>query len=158
ITMAIRGQGVWSLVFGTITNNIVTTIGFWISCGWRLQWLFRWKAFQSIASYTLYLSGFNVLNYFARNADNLIVGRYLGSVPLGFYQMSYNLMTFPLQNFPSVISQVMFPALSQVSQDNARFRSAYTRMCMLIGLFTFPAMLGIAVTAEPFVAAVLGKR
>ena len=33
----------------------------------------------------LNLSGFNVLNYFSRNADNLLVGKFLGSVPLGFY-------------------------------------------------------------------------
>ena len=158
ITTAIRGGGVWSLVFGTLTNNLVNTAACWFFSPWHIQWVFQWKAFHSIASYTLYLSGFNVLNYFARNADNLIVGRMLGSVPLGFYQMAYNLMTFPLQNFTAVITQVLFPALSQVSDDNARFRTAYIRTCMLIGLFTFPAMLGVAVVAKPFVIVILGKK
>jgi len=158
ITTALHGGGVWSLVFGTLTNNAVNTVACWLFSPCRIRLIFHWKAFQSIASYTLYLSGFNLLNYFSRNADNLIVGRFLGSVPLGFYQMAYNLMTFPLQNFTSVICQVLFPAMARVKEDHARLRAAYIRTCMLIGLFTFPAMLGVAVVAEPFVAVILGKR
>jgi O-antigen/teichoic acid export membrane protein len=158
IITAIRGGGVWSLVFGTLTNTAVTTAALWMYCRWRFLWVMRWAEVRCIASYTLNLSGFNILNYFSRNADNLIVGRFLGSVPLGYYQMAYTLMTYPLSNFTSVICQVLFPAMSQVQGDNARFRRAYVRTCMLISLVTFPLMLGLTVTAGPIIVVVLGKR
>jgi len=158
IITALRQGGVWSLVFGTLTNTIVTTTALWISYPWRPQLILRWSEARSIASYTLNLSGFNILNYFARNADNIIVGRYLGSISLGYYQMAYTLMTYPLANFTYIICQVLFPAMAQVQSDNARLRSAYIRTSGLISLFTFPMMLGLTVTVEPFTAAVLGKR
>jgi PST family polysaccharide transporter len=109
-------------------------------------------------SFGLNLSGFNVLNYFSRNADNLLVGKFLGSVPLGYYQMGYTLMTYPLQNFASVVAQVVYPALAKMQDDRERFCAAYLRTCRLIGLLTFPLMLGMAVTAQPFVRVVLGAK
>ncbi|HUI84170.1 MAG TPA: oligosaccharide flippase family protein, partial [Candidatus Binatia bacterium] len=109
-------------------------------------------------SFGMHLSGFNVLNYFSRNADNLLVGKFLGSIPLGFYQMGYMLMTYPLQNFAAVVIQVGYPALSKIHDDNERFRAAYLRICRLIALLTFPLMLGLTVTAQPFVRVFLGAR
>jgi PST family polysaccharide transporter len=104
------------------------------------------------------LTGFQVLNYVSRNADNLLVGRFLGSAPLGYYQMGYMLMTYPINNFAAVVSQVVYPALAIIRDDDERFRAAYLRTCRLIGLVIFPLMLGLAITAHPFVRVFLGPR
>jgi O-antigen/teichoic acid export membrane protein len=159
ITLAVRGAGVWSLVFGTLTNTAVSTVVLWCVLPWRPQRAVAdWKEISSIASYSLHLSGFGFVNYFSRNADNLIVGRFLGSAQLGYYQMAYSLMLYPLQNVSGVISQVLMPALSKLQDDNARFRSAYLRTCALIGVITFPMMAGLMVVADPFVRVVLGEK
>jgi O-antigen/teichoic acid export membrane protein len=158
ITAAIMGAGVWSLVLASLVSNLVNTVGLWTICSWRPQFLFDTAEIRAIASYSLHLSGFNFLNYFSRNADNLIVGRFLGDVSLGYYQMAYTLMTYPLSNFSSVIAGVMFPAFCSLQEDNARLRSAFNRAAMLVGLATIPAMLGLAVVAGPFVNVVLGER
>jgi PST family polysaccharide transporter len=67
-------------------------------------------------------------------------------------------MLYPIQNVSGVIGQVLLPAFSRIQADNERFRAAYVRSCMLIGLVTFPVMLGMAVVAEPLVRAVLGPK
>jgi O-antigen/teichoic acid export membrane protein len=158
IWIALRGGGVWSLVFASLANATVTAAAYLIFGRRRYQWVVDWEESRAIRSFSLGVSGFNVVNYFSRNADNLIVGRFLGKDPLGFYNMAYNLMTYPLSNFSAVICRVLFPALSKVQDDNQRFRSAYCRMCALIGLTTFPAMLGLTVVADPLVRVVLGER
>ncbi len=108
--------------------------------------------------FSLNLSGFGIVNYASRNADNLIIGRVLGSIQLGYYQMAYNLMLAPIQNISSVISQVAYPAFSRIQDDNERFRSAYVRSCALIALVTFPVMAGLAVIADPLVRVILGSK
>ena len=158
VTVALAGGKVWSLVSGSIATSIVTTLAIWIACRFRLKAVFRPADARHILSFGLNLSGFNVLNYFSRNADNLLVGKFLGSVPLGFYQMGYMLMTYPIQNFAAVVAQVVYPALSKIQDERERFRAAYLRACRLIGLLTFPLMLGLAVTAQPFVRVFLGAR
>ncbi|MGD0165297.1 MAG: lipopolysaccharide biosynthesis protein [Candidatus Sulfotelmatobacter sp.] len=158
ITVALAGGKVWSLVSGSIVISTITPLAIWIVSPFRLKAVFRFSDARHMASFGLNLSGFNVLNYFSRNADNLLVGKFLGSAPLGFYQMGYMLMTYPIQNFAAVIAQVVYPALSKMQDDHERFRVAYLRTCRLIGLLIFPLMLGLAVTAQPFIRVILGPR
>ena len=158
IVLAILGNGVWSLVLGSLATTAVTSLGYWILRPIQLRWAMDLREVYGMVSFGVKLCGFNIVNYFSRNADNLIVGRYLGMNPLGYYQMGYTLMTYPLSNFSSLIAQVLFPAMSQVKNDNERFRTAFLRACSLVSLFTFPAMLGLFVTADPFVRVVLGTK
>jgi O-antigen/teichoic acid export membrane protein len=158
VVMAISGKGVWSLVGGTVTASVVNTLVVWTFAPVRV-YLVAWHgATRRILTFGLNLTGFQVLNYISRNADNLLVGRFLGSTPLGYYQMGYMLMTYPITNFATVVAQVVYPALATLRDDNERFCAAYLRTCRLIALLTFPLMLGLAVTAHPFVRVLLGAK
>src|SRR4029077_15629201 len=131
------------------------TVFLWRSCRWRPKWLFSGMELRSIASYSLNLSGFNVLNYFSRNADNTIIGRYLGAYQLGFYQLAYNLMLYAVQNISQVMSRVLFAVFAKVQDDPPRFRQAYIKAVSTIAVITFPMMAGVMAVADPFVKAVL---
>jgi O-antigen/teichoic acid export membrane protein len=155
---ALAGWGVWSLVFASVTTSLASTIGYWIRSSFRPRFEFNFPEVKSIAVFSSNLSASGLVNYAYRNTDNLIVGRVLGSVPLGYYQMAYNLMLTPIQNISSVISAVLFPAFSRIQDDNDRFRSAYVRACLLIALLTFPVMAGLGVVADPLIRAVLGTK
>lgn len=158
LNCAYSGFGVWSLVFANLTTSFCSTLGYWLASGWRPKWEFDGTEIKSITHFSLNLSGFGVVNYFARNADNIVVGRVLGKMLLGDYQMAYNLMLQPIQNISSVISKVTLPAFAQIQEDNERFRFAYVKSCMLIGLITFPVMAGLGVVAHPLIDAVLGSK
>ncbi len=158
LTCAYSGLGVWSLVFANLASSFSSTLGYWLASSWRPKWAFDRAEIKSIMNFSLNLSGFGVVNYFARNADNIVVGRVLGKLLLGDYQMAYNLMLTPLQNISSVIGQVTLPAFAKIQEDNERFRFAYVRTCMLIALVTFPVMAGLGVVAHPMIDAVLGSK
>ena len=158
LTSAYAGYGVWSLVFANIANSFSTTLLYWIFCAWRPQMVFDPTEVKSVLGFSLNLSGFVMVNYFSRNADNIIVGKVRGQSELGDYQMAYNLMLTPLASITSVIAQVTFPAFARIQDDNARFRSAYVRQSMLVGLITFPLMAGMGILADPMIRAILGVK
>ena len=158
ITAALLGRGVWSLVFGSLTTSIVTSVGYWIGTGWRPSFEFDRKEVASVAHFSLNLSGFMFVNFFSRNADNVIVGKWLGNIALGYYQMSYNMMSYPLQSLTSVLGQVLIPAFSRIQTEDDRFRSAYIRSSLLLGLVTFPVFAGITAVADPLVRTVFGQK
>lgn len=158
LTGALTGLGVWSLVFASVTNAAISTLGYWAGSQFLPRWEFNWPEVRSIARFSSHLSANGLVNYAYRNSDNLIVGRVLGDVQLGYYQMAYNLMLTPIQNISSVIASVLFPAFARIQDDNERFRSAYLRACMLTGMITFPVMAGLGVVADPLIRAVLGKK
>jgi len=158
IGMALAGGKVAALVAANLVASFATSIAVWILSPLRVMAVFRVADARRILSFGLNLTGSHLLNYFSRNADNVLVGRFLGSTPLGYYQMAYTLMAYPLQNFGMTVYQVVYPALSNFSDDHERLRAAYLRTSRLIALITFPAMLGLAVTAQPFVRLFLGPK
>ena len=109
-------------------------------------------------AFSLNLTGFNVFNYFARNADNFLIGRYLGAQDLGYYDLAYRLMLYPLQAISAVIGRVMFPLYSRMQDDLEKFRNIYLSIAWAIALVSFPMMLGLMVVAEPLVLIVFGKQ
>jgi len=158
IGMAFSGFGVWSLVFQSLTTVSVTTILLWIFSTWRPKWIFHWNEVKAVSSYSLNLTGFSVFNYFARNADYLLIGRYLGAQDLGYYILAYRILLFPLQNISSVIGRVMFPVYSSIQDDNIRFAKAYLKVATTIALISFPMILGILALASPFVLTIFGVK
>ncbi len=158
IISALLGIGVWSLVFQSLTVVTVTSALLWAFSDFRPKMSFCWPEVRALSNYSLNLTGFNVLNYIARNADYLLIGRFLGAQNLGYYSLAYRIMLFPLQNVSGVIRRVMFPVYSQFQDDDARFRLAYLKVVGAIAIVTFPMMLGLMVLTEPFVLAVFGSQ
>ena len=158
IAIALAGGKVSALVASNLVTSLASTIAIWLFTPLRVKLVFRAADARRIFSFGVHLTGSHVMNYFSRNADNVLVGRFLGNTPLGFYQMGYMLMAYPIQSFGLMLEQVVYPALAKFSDDQARLRAAYLRTSRLIALVTIPAMLGLAVTAQPFVRLFLGPR
>lgn len=157
IAFAYYDYGVWSLVIHAISGSVFITVLIWYLSDWRPSAVFDIGAIKRLLGFSLNLLGDKTINYWARNLDNLLIGKYLGSDPLGVYSKSYSIMLLPLQNVSNVISRVMFPALSKIQDDKERVKRIFLRMTRVIALVTFPMMLGLVVVVEPFVITVFGK-
>ncbi len=158
IILAFDGFGVWALVWFTLTITIIKTALLCVCSKWRPSLTFSWSEERKIIKYGLNLTGFNFVHYFARNLDNLLIGRFLGSAPLGFYDRAYQLMLFPLTNISAVLGQVAFPSLSIIQHDKKRVREAYIEATRLIAAITFPLATGLLVLARPFILTVFGPQ
>lgn len=158
IALALLGAGVWSLVGQALAIATVTTALLWASSAWRPKAIFRWREIRSVSGYSLNFAGFNVLNYVMRNADYLLIGRFLGAQDLGYYTLAYRLLLYPVQNISWVISRVMFPVLSQIQDDNVRIGRVYLRVCGIVAMIAFPIMFGLWALAEPLILTVFGSR
>jgi O-antigen/teichoic acid export membrane protein len=154
----VLGYGVWSLVGQVLVVNLVTGIAFIAFAGFRPRARMSMDAIRLAARFGAGLTGFNVLNYFSRNADYFLIGRFLGPEALGFYTLAYRLMLFPAQNITSVASRVLFPALSMRLEDLADLRARYMHATWLIATTAFPIAAGLGATAPTLVPVVFGPR
>ncbi len=158
IGLAFLGASIWSLVIQTLVSVTMSTILLWTLSEWRPSLIFHWKEVKSVSSYSLNLIGFHVFNYFSRNADYLLIGRYLGAQNLGYYTIAYRLMFYPIQTISSVIGRVMFPVYSRIQDDDAQFRRIYLKVTAAIAVITFPMMTGLWSLSKPFILALLGLK
>lgn len=158
IGAAVAGMGVWSVVLGWTLNFAAGTALNWWAVKWRPGMTLAWSEIRGVKSYALNLSGTRLVEFLGRNADNAIIGKFLGLAALGYYQFAYNLLLYSAQSISVMSGRVLFSALAQVQDDDARFRSAYTRSVSVVALITFPLMLGAMAVAEPFVRAIGGTK
>jgi len=106
----------WSVIIGTISGKIFEVIylinksGFPPFFGEKKHLIIGWKN-----SKTLILSsyGFSLINYWGRNLDNLIIGKYYGAKDLGLYSKAYSLLTFLLNIIRDTIGVILFPILKE---------------------------------------------
>ncbi len=158
VALALGGAGVWSMVFQTLVYAGMLSALLWIVGRWRPSLVLSWSDTKGTVGFSLNLSGFNIVNYFVRNSDNFLVGKYLGAHDLGLYSLAYRILLFPVQNVSWVISRVMFPVYSRIHEDPERLRNMYLRSVSAIALVTFPLMMGAMVLSEPFSMAVFGPK
>lgn len=158
IAMAFAGYGPFALVCQTLMATAMTVTIMWYMSSWRPQFRFDRAAVKELWGYSSNLLGANILNYWIRNADNLLIGRYSGSADLGIYTRAYSTMLLPVNQISGVLGRVMFPALSVIQDNKAKVKAIYLRSISYIALVTFPMMLGLFVVAEPFVLALFGPK
>lgn len=156
--MAWKGYGVWSLVISNVVSRIVDSLLMWGLHPWRPGFIMRWAHFRAVSNFGLNLSAFGIVNYFARNGDNLIVGRALGSADLGYYQNAFSLMYYPQQLITSLVSNVLLSPLSRVQKEAERFRAAALRLARFMGIVLFPISFGQLVTCDLVIAVALGPK
>lgn len=99
---------------------------------------------KKIWSFSSYQFGFNIINYFSRNLDNLLTGYYFGDVMLGFYDKAYRLMRYPVDNLTNVIVPSIQPVLSD-HQDDVKYI-----MCQYNKIAKFLAIIAIYISALCF--------
>ena len=158
VVSAVLGASVWSLIAGGLTTAIISSVLFVALSPWRPRFSFSSQSLRSLMGFGLNLSGSNIVNYISRNADNLIIGKYLGAAPLAYYAWAYNLMLYPLQAIGGTLGRALLPALAQMQGDHDRLGRAYLRSCAAIGFVTFPVMAGVTLLAPEFIAVLLGAK
>jgi len=158
IGLALYGAGVWALVFQALFTSLASTILLWSRSAWRPSFIFSWAEIRSVSGYSLNLTGYRVFNYLARNADYLLIGRYLGATDLGYYTLAYQIMLYPVRNITAVMSRVLFPLFSKIQDDNLRFRNAYLKICFAIAIVVFPMMAGVWIVSKYLILAIFGHR
>ncbi len=158
ISLAALGKGVWALVAGFATESLVRTGLLFTFSGWFPRLQIKRKEIMEAKDFLLNVTGFAIFRMVSRNADNLIIGRALGSVSLGYYSLAYTLYTLPNQYVSFVVARVLLPALSAVQDEKEELKRIYLRACEGISLITFPITIGLALTAGPFVLSVYGEK
>lgn len=153
---AILGMNEWALVLQILTASAVTSALLIATSGWNPSRIFNLGDLRSVARYSLGLTGYNLFNYFARNADYALIGRFLGAEALGYYSLAYRIMYYLLQAVVGVMNRVMFPLYAAAFEKPHVLRQLYARTVRFTAFLGAPMMLGMAAVAQPFMVIAFG--
>lgn len=158
VVSALAGMGALALVTGPALQAVATTVLMWALVRWRPTGFIDRSSVRQLWRFSGGMLGFSVVNYAGRNSDNLLIGRFLGAVSLGYYNRAYTLMLMPLQQVGQVLGRVMFPALASMREDLPRMRSAYRRTITTMTAVTMPVLVGMAAVSDGLVPFLWGDQ
>lgn len=158
IIAAYHGLGAYSLVLQAVAASVFASAQYGLAAKWLPRRRVQWRRLRQLLGFTGNLVGFNFINYFSRNADSMIIGRFLGSSALGSYSVAYKLMLFPLQNLTFVLTRAMYPVLCRHQNEPDQMRDLYLRALRALSMVTAPLMAGALVLREPLIRIVFGPQ
>lgn len=158
IILAWQGFGYWSIVAVAVTNPIYSTIALWIVCDWRPNLTFKSKGIKSIITFGAGLTGFDFVNYFSRNLDNVLIGKFVGASALGMYSKAYQLLLLPITQLRDPLNAVALPALSSLQHEKWKYNSYFTRYLFTLAFFSMPIVAFFAIYSDEIVSIVLGSK
>jgi PST family polysaccharide transporter len=158
IAAAISGAGVWSLVVDVLTTSSAQSMLAMPGSNLHIRYGVDRLASRELWRFGGGQLGFQLVNYWSRNADNLLIGEFVGPRGLGLYDRAYQLMLLPLTQAGFVVSYVLYPALARIQHDHARLKRAYVRTVGVTALVTFPVATGLFVVAPDLVTVLFGPH
>lgn len=99
----------------------------------------------------------DLLSYGSRNADTVLVGRFLGEAQVGLYSLAYRMLMTPIQMVGQTVSRVLLPLISRRRANKAGVSALLLRSARNIAFLVFPAMTFVSVGAWDLVQIGLGE-
>lgn len=138
IILALLNFKYYSLVINSVIVSFLTFLFNYKTSKIKIYKGYNKNSYNKIKNYSSYQFGFSFINYFSRNLDNLLIGRFIGESALGYYDKSYRLMLYPVQNLTNVISPVLHPILSDHQKDKEYIYKKYlsvVKILSVVGLY-----------------------
>jgi O-antigen/teichoic acid export membrane protein len=158
VALALTGGGAWAIIGQSVAGTAAATVLLWKFSPWRPQATFSQRSLRECGGFGIKLFGSRLLSFVNLNADNLLVGRYLGSAALGIYAIAYNVMFAPLARVAQPVQSVLIPAFARLRDEPQRVGEVWLRGSLLTAVVAVPGFVGMLVVAPDFVPVVLGSR
>ena len=158
IALAYLGFGVWALVAQMLFNAAVDTTILWITVKWRPKKMFSFQRLKSLFSYGWKLLASSLIDTVYNDLRQLIIGKKYSSGDLAYYNQGKKFPQLIVTNINTSIDSVLLPTMSKAQDDMAAVRSMTRRAIKTSTFLMMPAMIGLAVCAEPLVQLILTEK
>jgi len=159
ISCAFAGLGVYSLIFGYVSNMAIRSVILFVVGirRWAPAFHFRMSDLKGYLSFGIFQVGQASLGKLANNMDLVMIGKFMGVEALGLYSLAYHLVLAPLQRVVPILRRVAFPVFAKVQGQSTTLRRGFLQMSKLTAFAFFPALVGIAVLAPYLVPTIYGE-
>jgi PST family polysaccharide transporter len=159
IATAVAGAGVWSLVAGQVAAGLAQLVVAWWTTPIRPSPRdARWSTLRELARFGRHVGVANIVNYANSTAEGVVIGRMLGTRPLGFYSVASRLAQMPVSVLGNILGRGVYAAMAQVNDDIPAVKRIWLTNLQRLTLLSVPSSLGIVFVAHPLVEVMFGEK
>jgi lipopolysaccharide exporter len=159
IALAAVYRSVWALVFGMLLTTAIGTALSYVFHPYRPRVKFEEVVLAQALHFGKFAVIFAIASYVINMADNITVGRFLGTAALGNYSLAFNIASAPIIVVIFSVSAVLLPAYAEInSQDPALLEPALTKAFTLVSIIMLAIAVPLFFVADDVVQLLFGAR
>lgn len=148
IVLCVLGQGIYSLVFSTLFNVLYINLAFLI-IGLRqdknISFHFNIRDTYPFLKISIFSLGTQILDYFSREIDVIIISTTLGKDVLGIYTLCKKLIIALYNAVNPILMKVMTPILAKMQGDVKKLQQVYYDIIESLAIINFPIYCLVAI-------------
>jgi len=146
VALAVVMRNVWALVIGLLLTAALGTILSYVFHSYRPRLRFEPEALRRALSLGKLTLAIAVASYVTNMADNVMVGRLLGTAALGNYSLAFNISSAPISVLVFSLSAVLFPAYAEITTQRPKslelaFIKVFSIALMIVVTIAVPLFL-----------------
>jgi O-antigen/teichoic acid export membrane protein len=158
IPLAFFGYGVWALVAGSLTGQVINLVLLWNRSRWRPRFRYNMEVARRLFPFGFWVVLESVGAWLITWGDNLIVGRYLGVHDLGLYRTGSMLVTVIFGLVLNPVLPILFPAFSRLQDDRSALTSMFHKVNQIIIAIAIPMGLGLLLAGREITGALFSSK
>jgi len=160
LTVALAYQGFSSISFayGQLAGALFSTLAYNVLGRAEIRLRLRladWRRVSVFGAQMLTITGANAS---AARLAEILLARIAGLQALGLFSRAANVNNVAWENIHAVVARVLLVRLSALQKSGISMRDYYLRVVEICTAVLWPAFVGLAVIAGPFISTVYGPR
>ena len=158
VIMAYKGFGVWALVTQSLTNTIINTLTLFTIVKWKPKLIFSWERAKSLMDYGGKIMASSLVNTIYKEIRQLIIGSVYSPADLALYNRGAHYPSLVTDNLDSTLRSVLFPAMSNHSDNLPRVKHMLRRAIKNSSYITYFCLTLMAVASAPLIHLLLTDK
>lgn len=160
VYMAMHGYGVLTLVWAMIIQSGLSSLLFlWIGLKYyhKPSLVYKHSELKGFYGFGMYQMGERSINYIGANADKIIIGKLVSIEAVGFYNLAWQIVIFPVSKINPIVNKIAFPLYSRVQGDHKLINRYYNIVFKSLSLITMPLLTFFIFFSDEIVLFVFGE-
>lgn len=158
VVLTLITHSVTALIIGMLSSSFIAVLYSWLALKEKPAFKFDFRKIKEILRYGKWFSLNSTLYYFTLQLDSLVVGRSLGALSLGFYQIAQKFSFIPMKEVSDIFGKVSFPVYAKISGDLSRFKKAYLETLTGLIFIQFFIALFLYIFSKEIITLLLGPK
>ncbi|PGR27214.1 flippase [Priestia megaterium] len=154
--LAFNGFSYFAIVIATIVKNLVLFLIIFKQANIKLAKSIKLSDLKVIYSFSKNQFLFNLINYFSRNLDNILIGKFISAKDLAYYDKAYTLSLYPNQILTNVITPVIQPIMSEYESQTNIIKETYLLVAKILAFVGMPLTVFLFMTSKEVIYIMFG--
>lgn len=158
VLLALGGAGVWALVSQATLYWVVKAGLLALASPFRPSFRFEWSALEGHFTFSRDSAIGNLVSFFSRQIDPLVIGKLLGAAPLGLYTMANRIVVLPQQLLAGPAQNALYVKMVALRHNRGALRDIVMISSLAVAILVFPPLLIASAASNAFFHAFLSAK